>query len=527
MLFTIKIHRYIFLFGLAVSLCALPFSPFALSVGFLIVAINWLLDGLWVEKINRFLDKKTLWVFLLVYASIVIGVFYSENIKYAFKELRLWLPILIIPVVLATSAPLKKGELKLLLMLFCSAVLVATLISIFIFLKEYSYSGQNVRYISPFISHIRLSLMVNLSIFLLSYFAFQKEYFKNIIVKGVLILIAIWFVFFLFILQSLSGIFILLVVSSFFLIRWAFSLKEPFVKFSLIVGIAFTFLFMLSYISHTVDRYFTRTVVNFKSLPKTTINGNAYFHDTLSSQYENGNLVWINVCSPELKRGWIKLSKIPYDGKDKDNESIRLTLIRYLASKGLTKDSVGLSKLDSLDVKLIESSVSSVIYREHKAGIYPRLYQLLWEIDSYNTRGAVGGSSLMQRYIYLKASWDIIKKNILFGVGTGDGKDSMIKYYKTSGINLDQKYWFISHNQFLTVWIASGLIGLLMFIIGLLFPLFYDKKGCFLCTTILLIVMLSMLTEDTFETHIGISFVALFYSIFFFGYNFAQEYQNE
>jgi len=461
---------------------------------------------------------------MLVYASIVVGFFYSDNIKYAVEELRLWLPILLIPIILATSAPLKRKEFRLLLLLFCLSVFVATLISFSIYLKEFSQGSQNVRAISPYISHIRLALMVNLSIFILGYFAFQKGYSQNQYFKLVLSIVALWLVAFIFILQSFTGIAILGTVALILAITRISSVKGAILKFCFIVGLVLVMLLGLSYLAHTIDGYFTRNKVDFKNLPIKTVNGNQYTHDTIIRQYENGNLVWINICYPELSREWSKVSKLPFDGDDKAGQRVGFTLIRYMTSKGLRKDSVGMARLDSLDVKLIENSVASVIYREHKTGIYPRLYQMLWEIDSYFTRGTIGGSSLVQRYIFLKVSWHIAENNFLFGVGTGDGPDALNDYYRTSGVNLDQKYWYSSHNEYLTVWIASGIVGLILFLLGLLYPFIYEKKHkIFLCVVFQIIILVSMLNEDTFETHIGVSFAALFYAILFFGYDFLQD----
>ncbi len=521
MLFSFAIHRFIFILGLALSLCALPFSPFVLSVGLITLAVNWLLDGYWVDKYNRFKSRKSLLVFLLVYFTVFFGSFYSSNLGYAIKELRLWLPLLLVPIILSTTSPLKKGELKILLILFCSAVFVGSIISLSFYIRDYSSLGQNVRYLSPFISHIRFALMVNLSIFILFYLLYQKGFSDSIMVKLALILLAIWFVVYLFILQSVTGIVILAFVSVFLIIRWILSLKEPVIKFSLIVTLSFLFLFAISYLAHTVDKFFTRNRIDLTVLPKVTVNGKPYIHDTLNMQFENGNRVWVNICYPELTRGWERASQFYPKAINKNYWEVEQTLIRYLTSKGLKKDSVGFSKLDSIDIKLINSNVSSVIYREHKAGIYPRLYQLLWEIDNYKTFGVIGGSTLMQRIVYFKSSWQIIKDNFFFGVGTGDGKDSLLEYYKTSKVNLDQKYWFLSHNQFLTVMVGVGFFGLIFFVFGLLFPIYYENKLASIpCIAFIAIVLLSMFTEDTFETHIGVSFVAIFYSIFIFGYDF-------
>lgn len=518
MLFTPKIHRGIFLLGLAAALCALPYSVYVLSVGIIIISSNWILDGNWGYKIHQFKTSKSLWAFGLVYASVLLGFFYSNDLKDALIELRFWLPLLFVPVVVATSLPLKKVEVFFLLILFSLSVLFTTILSLSQYLRDYSHLGQNVRYLSPFILHIRLALLVNVSFFSLIYLARGEGFYKNNIIKSILIVGALWFLIYLFLLQSLTGIVVLILVSFVILFRWTLLSKKKVLRYSLLAGLTLIIFGSFFYVFETANKYFQRQSIDFKTLPKKTVNGNEYSHDTINRQYENGYLVGINICIPELRKGWEKLSSLPFDGNDKANQCLRLTLIRYLTSKGLTKDSVGLANLDSIDVRLIENSVSSVVFRNNKGGIYPRLYQLYWEIDTYYNQGTVGGSSVVQRYIYTKASWSIIKNNFFFGVGTGDRRASLVRYFKTANLNLPEKYWLNSHNQYLTVWIASGFIGLILFLSGILLPFFYERRyKNFMCLTFLLISMISMFSIDLLEKHIGVSFFALFYSIFFFG----------
>lgn len=487
------------------------------------MAINWLFDGNWTVKLKRISTNKSLWAFLLVYFSIAFSFFYSENIVRAITELRIWLPLFIIPIIISTSDPLNKKELKLILILFCTSLLVSTLIGLNLYLRDFSDLGQNVRYLSPYILHIRLALMIDLGVFAIVYMVLQRGFFNSIVIKIILIFILIWFIIFLLILQSLTGILVLFATSIVLLTRWSLLRKNSIFKFFFIVAISLSVILAFAYLAHTIDKYFTRQYVNFKNLPEFTVNGNRYVHDTSNQQYENGNLVWINICYPELKRYWERESKLPFNGKDKTGQQIDLTVIRYLASKGLSKDSIGLSKLDSIDFRLIENGVSSVIYREHKAGIYPRLYQALWEIDSYRTRNLTSGSSVVQRYIYIKTSLSIIKKNILWGVGVGDGRDSLFEHYKTFESSLKPTNWKTSHNQYLNVWLASGIIGLSIFLFGLLYP-FFNKRmyKYFLPCGFMLILLLSMFSIETLELHVGASFVALFYSVFFFGYDFKE-----
>jgi len=527
MLLTPKIHRFFFLLGIAISLCSLPYSPYILSVGFFTFSINWLLDGNWHAKYQRFIKNKSLWVFSLVYFSIAFSFFYSDNLSRAITELKIWVPLLVAPLVISTSAPLSRNEFKYLILAFCTSIFISTVIGFIYYLRDYNYLGQDVRYLSPFILHIRFALMAIVGIFAIWYMVFISEFFKSKFVKAILIALSFWFIIYIFILQSLTGIVVLFILSLVVLLRWAYNLKEPVGRFAVFVGVVLILLISVSYLTHSIDKYFTRQDVDFQTLPKITVNNNTYFHDTLSNQYENGYPIWINVCHSELKQGWERLSTFPIEGYDKGGHKIDQTIIRYLTSKNLTKDSVGLSKLDSIDIRLIENSVSSVIYREHKAGIYPRLYQLCWEIDSYRTRGAITGSSIIQRYIYAKSAFRVIKANFFWGVGIGDARDKLFDQYDRNEKNLDHKNWKSSHNQYLDVLMASGFIGFIMFIFGLLFPFFYYRKyKYFLPFVFMILILLSMLSIETLERHSGASFVALFYSIFFFSYDFEKDEQH-
>jgi len=524
MLFTKKNHRLIYISALSVMACAVPYSLFAVNVCLITLLSNWVLEFGWKEIIKRFKETPTLWAFLLIYLSIFFSFFYSENLIKADREVRMWLPMMIIPIVISTSLPLEKKEFKSILLLFCLSVSFTTFQGLFTFIKHFDQIGQDVRFLSPYILHIRLSILINVAIFSLWYLSFNKVFNTNILKRVLLLILSIWFVLFLFILQSVTGIVTFVIVSILSLLWLFFRSNNIKVKFALLVSFILLFLLLISYLTHEVDRYFTRSPIDLASLPQRTINGNLYRHDTLNKQYENSHLVWINISDIELERGWQRVSKIPFSGKDNAGNSIDKTAIRYLASKGLTKDSIGLSKLDSVDIRLIENGVSSVIYRFHRIGFYPRFYQLLWEIDMYNTFGTISGSSVVQRFVFLKSTWGIIKKNIFFGVGVGDAKDELFKYYKENVPNLSQESWKSTHNQYLYIWLTSGIVGLFMFLFGFFAPFFFKKMyRHFLPSTFIMILLISMFSITTFERFLATSFIALFYSIFIFGYNFEQD----
>ena len=178
-----------------------------------------------------------------------------------------------------------------------------------------------------------------------------------------------------------------------------------------------------------------------------------------------------------------------------------------------------MAQLSEKDIHLIEDGCSNYIFGE-KFGIYPRIYQLLWELDVYRKTGNSGGHSLTQRIEYQKNGIDIIKRNFWFGVGTGDVKNAYTIQYKISNSKLEEKWRLRAHNQLLTFFITFGVIGFAWILFCFVFAIIYEKKYKDLLTMLfLLLAFVSMLNEDTLETHVGICFFSFFFAIFVFGYS--------
>lgn len=515
-LFPISIHRYLFVGFSLLALISLPFSEYTLSVAIIAIAVNWVIEGGWGEKLNVFRKRKSVWFFMLIYISLLLGMVHTQNLSYGISELRLKLPLLL-PLVFATSKPFSRKELFIVLNFFVLSVFVASIISTILFVKIFSIGGANVREISPFISHIRFGLMVNIAMFI-SVFYMVKPYNSkpyHRILPGV---VAAWFVVFLFILQSLTGIVILFCTSIFLLALLIFRISGSIGRYVSLVALCISVLFVFSFFAHRIDSFFTRHDVDINNLPVYTPNGNSYHHQPQKVQYENGYLVWINVCFSELEAEWNKRSSLELTGSDRMGQPLSYTLIRYITSMGLPKDSIGVSRLDNHDIALIESGVTSVIFRQHRFGIYPRLYQFLWEIDQYFYLNQVNGSPFIQRFIYIKAALSIIKSNFWFGVGTGDIVDEFMNYYTNNEQSLSPLFWYLSHNQYLTSWVSFGLVGFLALLLGWFAPFFAEKRHKdFLSITFFFILSLSMINEDTFQTHVGVCLASLFYAILIFG----------
>jgi hypothetical protein len=513
-----KIHRDIYIFGLILLAVSLPVSLFFTSVSELLLAANWLAEGRFKEKLNGFKHRKSLWFISSAYLIFILGMIYTTDFKWGLHDLRIKLPLLILPLIIGTSEKLSANLLKTILLFFVATIVVNSLISTYVYLGFSNKVILDVREISLFISHIRFSIMITFSILILIYYLLYDHELHLLkwekITFGIVIL---WLLVFLVILQSLTGIFILIIILPFVLTNrilhlHSFGLKILFLSIETLAILA-----ILLFITGSVHKFYFTRETKPENPEKYTINGNPYVNDPENNTMENGYYVWKYVCEPELRKEWNKRSSFPYDSLDRKGQSLKLTLIRYMTSLGYRKDSAGVSRLSTKDIRHIENGNSNVVFNR-KFSLYPRIYQIIWEFDVYKNSGYASGHSITQRIEYLKTALTIIKKNYWFGVGTGDVKTAFHKAYLHSHTLLAKKRQHRAHNQLITFLLTYGIFGFVWIIIAFLYPVFLEKKwNNYLFIVILAIGFLSMLNEDMLETHTGVSFFAYFYALFLLG----------
>jgi len=296
-----------------------------------------------------------------------------------------------------------------------------------------------------------------------------------------------------------------------------FKSKEPFLRYKLPVAIfLFTFIgISFAYIGYVAVRFYDIKPIP-EILPNNTLNGNAYSNDTSNHLMENGNRVYILICESELRKEWNSRSLIKYDSLDARKQSLRQTLIRYLSSKGFSRDSVGVSKLTYSDVKNVENGMGNYIFSEK--GLYSKIYSIFWEFYIFDIHGDPSGHSVTQRILYLKTAFNVLRDNVWFGVGTGDICNAMRDQYEKEKSPLSLDFRHRAHNQFLTFAVTYG-VPFALILIGMfvLVPYWEDCYTNYFFLVVFCVSMLSFLNEDTLETHPGVSFVAFFYSLFLFG----------
>ena len=110
----------------------------------------------------------------------------------------------------------------------------------------------------------------------------------------------------------------------------------------------------------------------------------------------------------------------------------------------------------------------------------------------------------------------LIRRNPLFGVGTGDLKEELVKVYAENGYEYGVKERPSPHNQFLHTAVILGIPGLVALTLLLFFPLvtaFRQEEWLFFF--FLVVVFLNSMTESILEREAGILFFTAFSSCFY------------
>lgn len=497
-------------------------SRFLLSLSQILLILVWIIEGNLKSKFSEIFKDKAVLAFILFFIVTLSGLIYTSDLEHGFNDLKIKLPMLVLPVILPSIIFTKK-DVKHAFYYFILAIFIKSISSIYIF---FTNEITDTRQLSSGISHIRFSLIVNMAIYICLFILFSSYFIISKIEKICLFSFAIWFSIFLFIIQSLTGIVIFLIIYYLLICFLAFKIQKK-IKKTLLLSLSFLFpLIFLSYIFYSFYDFYNVAKISFSNLPEKTSQGNDYSHDTLNLQLENKNYIFLNICDKELRDEWNKISNINYDSLDNNGNPIKFTLIRYLTSKGQKKDSAGVKNLNNSDIKNIEKGLANYLFA-NKLSMYSKLYQIIWQIDAYIKTGNTSGYSLIQRIVYFRIGWSIFTENVIFGVGTGDIKNAYFKKYDSEKTQLPIEQKRLCHNQYLTNLVKFGIIGFVISFFALIFPFVKNKKfNEFLPIIFMLIFFISMINEDTLQTQTGVNFITVFYCLFILNKSFFNEEIN-
>ena len=508
----------LYLLGLIVLIASLPLSKFGMSIAQIGIAISWVLGGDYKNKFKIFFSSRIALLLSSVFLLHLIGLLWTTDFEYAFKDIRIKAPLLLMPFLLVTSPRLNKFQFDILLYALIGGVLASTLISMAVWLGFTGKEITNIRDISIFISHIRLVLICCIAIFAAVWLITHNKSVKSDLYSVVLIAVILWLTFFVFFIQGLTGMIVIATASVAAMGLLILHSRQSVRKTLYLVILVFPAVFVFMNFNSVMRTIKPKKELLSQNHEKLTASGRTYQHQTDRQEFENGYPLWIYVCEEELRREWNRRSEINYDGRDKLDHEMRMTLIRFLTSKGQRKDSAGVWSLNENEIAAIENGTANIFYL-NKADPRARLHQVMWEIENYRMGGDPSGHSVAQRLEYWKAAAGIINEHPLFGVGTGDVPAAFKEQYLKMNSRLSEKWRLRSHNQYLSMAVAFGITGLCWFMFTLIAALVIAfRQRNYLYLFFALAAIISMVTEDTLETQAGLTFFALFSSLFLFVY---------
>lgn len=477
------------------------------------LAINWLAEGRFSEKYKVVKTLKYIpYILIAGYFSLFFWLINTSDFEYALHDLKVKLPLLLFPFIFGTIR-LSKQFLNLIFRFFILGTLFSTLVSFFVYLElvPIENSLEDVRNISIFISHIRLSLLVCFSVVIIVFFLNKRNPLFHFAIS---IALLIWFFYFLLILQAITGLFILAVLVVVVLFRLLFSIRTK------MIGVISMLFFLItmslaSYHVYTIHKLnFTPKPIDLASIDLSSKSGELYQYDLEDEWLENGNRVWLYIAPKELKESWNKRSSVGLDSIDAKGQPMWGTLYRYLTSKNLRKDKEGLACLTDEEVRLVEHGETNCC--EQLTGLDKRIKDVLFQLQRFISGQSPNGHSITQRIEYLKASVDILSSNLVFGVGLGDVHDEFMNYYDDHDSKLIGKNRKRVHNQYMVLAVGIGVVGLSIWIFLIYFPFFKLKQNRVLYFYFLLIVSVSFLTDNTLERQAGVMFFSFFNSLLLF-----------
>ena len=497
-------HRIIYIFFISCLAFSVSLGKFPMSLSLIGLFLNWVIELDFKRKWKKIIDRNYLPLFLA--GLFIVELFWiplSEDLLIGLNVLRIKLPLLLLPIIVGSASSFKTKEWRTIISAFFVGLLISTvwvyLVSIDL-LPTKKTSGT-IRDASIFMSHLRYSALLSLSLLLILFLAIKK-WANNIFC----FVFGLWLFFLIIKFSTLTAVFGLFVALTIGFFIWL-TLENSRYKKSISLFIITFFLGAVGYLFFIVNEFY-HIKKQERSEKTHSVNGEKYIFDFNNTFTENGYYLWENIAPKELEKKWNKVSQLNFKGKDQKGQKLKATLYRFLTSKGLNKDSLGLSKLSNKEIKLIESGCTSVITYNN---FEKRIRSLLYEMEFAKRNTNINNQTMNQRFVFWKVGKEILLSNPFFGYGPGGVKKEYKKYYSNNQTVLKKNNQLLAHNQFITQFINLGAIGGLIWIFLLIYSFLMVNKELYCLFFPYAILMFFMfMSDDMLEVQAGVTIFSLF-----------------
>ena len=492
----------LFLIGASFIAIGIPFSLVMMSMGTIGVSVVYILEGGFKEKLGR-LNHPVLKPIIALILLFVVALLWTSDLKTGARIIRKVIPLLVIPLVFSGISSVSKRQINLLIWAFVAATVLSVLINIGVAFSADTLTLGNPRKISLFVSHIRLSLYIVLSIVWVCYS--NVNWALKILIVSVLSM-------FVFLAQTVTGMILLFVISMAVLLGvLTINGNQAFKYFRLIFSAIILVVF--GFLAYTTYDFYNP---NFpEATPEFTENGKRYNPELENGFMENGNFLWSYVSFSELDGGFKSATGRSIWAENKDGNENYGVLIRYLNNKGLKKNAAGISQLDFNDFqRILLGSPYPDVWKYR--GFSKRVRGLLFHLEKSRFSTDFRGNSIAEKIVFQTAGWKAYLNSPIIGAGTGDMKEALAGYYDEAYPNLPDERRRKPHNQYISYLVLAGPLALFLLIMIFVqqwrnVPAEFVNFG----KAFVIIVLVSFLGEDTIGSQAGVTFVAFFSGLLF------------
>jgi|GEM_PF-206751 len=458
----VGIHNQIFIFGCSALAFFMAIHPKVLPPIILIMVLNWMIDGRFIKKIPLiFKERRRLLIFSFasLYLLYLIGLLHTVNMAYARFDLEVKLSLIVFPVLFATS---------------------------------------DLDFVKGTLGEKRIAAVVYCILLFITTWLQQPDY--GILFFGVLTWIMLFGILFIF-----SD-----------LLFPSFSVRKQIIA-SFIAGCLIGSLILLMHAASSFLYLDDRGAFYYKTL-------GWIFHPSYISMYFNFAITAVAIELLNSKQGYSLLGRI----------ALVILILYFIVLIFLLGSKSGLIVLAILALLLvvflifirmkawmgfIALAASVLVFYagltlfSYTAG---RVSLSIGDVSNQKESKIQEDNSILTRLEIWEDSWQIISRNWLYGVGTGDVKDVLLDKYKTDHFLIGYEGRRNAHEQYLQTFIALGIAGFLTLFAMIMLPAWsalHDKY--YLYFVFLLIFAVNIMVESMLENQAGVIFYAFFNVLLF------------
>ena len=124
-------------------------------------------------------------------------------------------------------------------------------------------------------------------------------------------------------------------------------------------------------------------------------------------------------------------------------------------------------------------------------------------------------SSSEQRIHVWKSTLELLKDNWLIGISAGDLKYKLTENHYSKKADPEKEKYLNAHNQYLESFLSVGILGIILLLSWMIYPVLYlDYTYRFIIVGLLIIISINFVFESILNRQEGITFISFFWLLF-------------